>query len=150
MTVSVVEAPQRTRRLVFRHPLVIRVAHWINAVALTILLLSGLQIFNAHPALYLGKASTFDRPLVDSARRRAIAGFTYAFGHRFDTTGVLGLSNVDGEPTARGFPSWITLPAEQDLATGRRWHFLFAWLFVLNGLVYLVYRLPLRPVARRR
>ncbi len=36
----------------------------------------------------------------------------------------------------RGFPSWATLPAEQDLAMGRRWHFFFAWLLVINGLVY--------------
>ncbi|HWG03783.1 MAG TPA: cytochrome b/b6 domain-containing protein, partial [Beijerinckiaceae bacterium] len=35
-------------------------------------------------------------------------------------------------------PSWITVPSEQDLATGRRWHFFFAWIFVLNGLIYLV------------
>jgi thiosulfate reductase cytochrome b subunit len=27
----------------------------------------------------------------------------------------------------------------QDLATGRRWHFFLAWMFVTNGLVYLVY-----------
>ena len=144
--VSTVEAPQR--RLVFRHPLLIRVSHWLNAIALTILLFSGLQIFNAHPALYLGKASTFDHPLVELGANDN-RGFTYAFGHRFDTTGVLGLSNVDGEPTARGFPSWSTLPAEQDLATGRRWHFLFAWIFVLNGLVYLAFGL-ISGEARRR
>ena len=33
----------------------------------------------------------------------------------------------------------MTLPSYQDLATGRRWHFLFAWLFVLNGTLYLSY-----------
>ena len=42
---------------------------------------------------------------------------------------------------ARGFPSWITLPSYRDLATGRRWHFFFAWAFVLNGLAYLAYSL---------
>jgi cytochrome b subunit of formate dehydrogenase len=30
--------------------------HWINVTAIVILLMSGLQIFNAHPALYRGKA----------------------------------------------------------------------------------------------
>ena len=40
------------------------------------------------------------------------------------------------EMEERGFPSWATLPAEQDLAMGRRWHFFFAWLLVANGLVY--------------
>ena len=57
----------------------------------------------------------------------------------FDTTGLLGLSKVDGEETERGFPSWATLPSYQDLAAGRRWHFFFAWLFVINGFVYLIY-----------
>ena len=52
----------------------------------------------------------------------------------FDTTGVFGLSrDANGELQSRGFPSWITLPSYRDLATGRRWHFFFAWLFVLNG-----------------
>jgi thiosulfate reductase cytochrome b subunit len=151
MTASAVEAPQRERRLVFRHPLVIRVAHWVNVVALTILLFSGLQIFNAHPALYLGKVSTFDHPLVElgSTGDPPVRGYLNAFGHRLDTTGVLGLSNVGGEPTARGFPSWITLPADQDLATGRRWHFLFAWIFVVNGLVYLAFGLISGETRRR-
>ena len=40
------------------------------------------------------------------------------------------LSREDGQLTPRGFPSWITIPSYQDLATGRRWHFFFAWLFV--------------------
>ncbi|MBA4805188.1 MAG: cytochrome b/b6 domain-containing protein [Brevundimonas sp.] len=36
-------------------------------------------------------------------------------------------------------PGWATLPSWRDLALGRRWHFFFAWLFVLNGLIYLVW-----------
>ena len=36
--------------------------HWINVVALTIMLMSGLQIFNAHPALYVGDSSYTGRP----------------------------------------------------------------------------------------
>lgn len=36
-------------------------------------------------------------------------------------------------------PGWATLPSWQDLALGRRWHFFFAWLFVANGAVYLVW-----------
>ena len=50
---------------------------------------------------------------------------------------------------SRGFPAWITLPSYRDLATGRRWHFFFAWLFVLNGLVYLVYTIVSGHVAPR-
>ena len=49
-------------RSTYRHRLPVRIMHWINAVALTILLMSGLQIFNAHPALYFGQQSDFDNP----------------------------------------------------------------------------------------
>jgi thiosulfate reductase cytochrome b subunit len=139
------------RRLVFRHPLVVRVSHWINVVCMTILLLSGLQIFNADPALNFGDVSNFDHPLfaIGATGDTPDRGFVDVFGHRFDTSGVLGLSKVDGEPTERGFPSWITLPSEQDLATGRRWHFLFAWIFVANGLLYFVYGLASGQLRRR-
>ena len=62
---------------------------------------------------------------------------TTIFGHAFNTTGVLGASRGDdGDLEERGFPSWATLPSYQDLAMGRRWHFFFAWILVLNGLVY--------------
>ena len=42
------------RRVVVRHDLATRLTHWINALAMSLLLVSGLQIFNAHPALYRG------------------------------------------------------------------------------------------------
>jgi thiosulfate reductase cytochrome b subunit len=93
--------PSKTFR---RHSVLVRVTHWINVLCFTVLLMSGMQIFDAHPALDLGSRSDFAHPLLD-------------------------LSD--------GFPFWMTLPGYQDLATGRRWHFFFAWLFVLNGLVYL-------------
>jgi len=41
---------------------VARVTHWINVLCLALLLMSGLQIFNAHPALYWGATSKFGDP----------------------------------------------------------------------------------------
>jgi thiosulfate reductase cytochrome b subunit len=46
-----------TPALYRRHSLAVRVMHWINVAAVVVLLMSGLQIFNAHPALYWGKSS---------------------------------------------------------------------------------------------
>ncbi|MEA1834453.1 cytochrome b/b6 domain-containing protein [Methylobacterium durans] len=132
------------RRWMFRHPAVIRITHWINAVCLLVLLMSGLQIFNAHPALYWGKVSTFETPLLSmtSTEHDPPKGVTTVLGHSFDTTGILGLStSSSGEVADRGFPSWLTLPADQDLTGGRTWHFFFAWLLVLNGAAYLLYSL---------
>ncbi|NMN68857.1 cytochrome b/b6 domain-containing protein [Rhizobium sp. 57MFTsu3.2] len=140
------------RRLIRRHSLTVRLSHWLNVLCMTILLFSGLQIFNAHPALYWGQYGADSDPsflsLEAVEQGDAIRGVTRVGGLSFDTTGTLGVSNVDGEPTARGFPAWITLPSYQDLATGRRWHFFFAWLFVVNGLIYLGYGLLTRHFRR--
>jgi thiosulfate reductase cytochrome b subunit len=123
---------------VFRHSVAVRVTHWVTAWCALVLLMSGLQIFNAHPALYWGEISTFDSPLLamttQENERGVLRGSLTLAGVAFDTTGVLGASV--GE--ARAFPSWSTLPSSHDLATGRRWHFFFAWLFVLNGLLYIL------------
>jgi thiosulfate reductase cytochrome b subunit len=51
-------------------------------------------------------------------------------------------------PEARGFPSWLTVPGPIWLAMGRRWHFFFAWVFVLNGLCYFVYSLARKHLQR--
>jgi thiosulfate reductase cytochrome b subunit len=104
--------------------------------------MSGLQIFNAHPALYWGKSSDFDHPLLSltaQATERGLAGVTQVGPWRFDTTGVLGASDVGGVRTPRGFPEWATLPGPQWLAMGRLWHFAFAWLLVINGLLFWAY-----------
>lgn len=55
-----------------------------------------------------------------------------------------GQYGADADPallSIAGFPTWLTLPSFQDLAAGRRWHLFFAWVFVINGLVYLAYSL---------
>ena len=58
----------RLRSWMFRHPAIVRVTHWINFLCLAVLLMSGLQIFNAHPALYWGQASDFPHPLWQCTR----------------------------------------------------------------------------------
>jgi thiosulfate reductase cytochrome b subunit len=108
--------PQTVQRYRYvRHSWQVRAMHWINVIALTILLLSGLQIFNAHPALYWGKSSY---------------------------TGHPPLLQLSG-----GFPSWLTIPGYQWLAMGRRWHFFFAWVLVINGALYLAYSIYSRHLS---
>ena len=46
-------APPR-REVIYRHAVVVRATHWINVLCLALLLMSGLCIFNYHPALYWG------------------------------------------------------------------------------------------------
>ena len=107
------------REIAFRrHSLVTRVTHWVNLVAITGLLMSGLQILVAHPSLYWGEASG---------------------------SAWLHIANHGGNTAV---PGWLTVPGHRDLATGRHWHFLFAWVLVVNGLVYLVSALLTRHLSR--
>ncbi|MEX1060708.1 MAG: cytochrome b/b6 domain-containing protein [Methyloceanibacter sp.] len=133
------------REVIYRHSGAVRLTHWINALVLLVLLMSGLQIFNAHPALYLGSKSDFDSPIMAMGTVQDgedFKGVTTIFGHAFDTTGAFGLAgNADSGYDERGFPWSVTLPGHRDLATGRRWHFFFAWFFLFNGLAYLLWSL---------
>ena len=95
--------------VIHRHALIVRITHWINLLCITVLLMSGFQIFNAHRALYWGKKGADFDP------------------HWFALPG--------------GFPHWATIPSWQDLAAGRAWHFAFAWIFVINGLIYVLFGL---------
>ena len=129
--------------LVYKQTLATRVTHWLWAICLFFLLLSGLQIFMARPDLYLGIQSGFgfDNSFLsigayfDGPNMR---GLTELFGFRFDTTGWLGAIWVDGNMQARTFPVWMTIPSYRDLGTGRVVHFFFAWLLVATLLVWLV------------
>ena len=146
--------PAASAALYYRHRLPVRVMHWVNVVALTILLMSGLNIFDAHSALYWGKSSYTGRPpvLAIGATMGAegdIHGVTRVFGREFDTTGVLGASTErDGEMSPRAFPWWLTIPDGRWLSMARSWHFFFAWIFVLNGLAYLAWSIGSRHLAR--
>lgn len=144
-------------RLIRRHSLPTRITHWLWALCLFFLLLSGLQIFNAHPALYIGQQSGMSQKF-DNAILRIGAkpgkgsapptGITDILGHEFDTTGVLGLSGPAEAPHARAFPAWATIPSQRDLATGRVVHFFFAWGLVVTLAVWAVASLLNGHLAR--
>lgn len=117
--------------LVYRQRLLTRITHWIWAVSLFFLMLTELQIFNAHPSLHIGKEAGFeyDNAILQIGARQDgedLRGVARVLGIEFDTTGILGVSN--GE--ARAFPAALTIPSTQSLATGRVIHFFFAWALV--------------------
>lgn len=133
-------------RLIYRQNVVTRLTHWLWAVSLFFLLLSGLQIFNAHPALYIGEQSgfAFDNAILRIGAENTEAGprgYTILFGNKFDTSGVLGKSGSEARPQYVGFPGWTTIPSYRDLATGRVVHFFFGWVFVATMFVWFVWNL---------
>jgi thiosulfate reductase cytochrome b subunit len=129
--------------LVYRQSIWTRVTHWIWAICLFFLLLTGLQIFNAHPALYIGQQSgfEFDNAILEIGAFNTPAGpvgRTTLFGQTFETTGVLGVSGSAERPSFVAFPAAATIPSFRDLGTGRVIHFFFAWLFVGTMFVWFV------------
>jgi thiosulfate reductase cytochrome b subunit len=141
-----VQAPRAQREIVYRHSLAVRLTHWINLLCLTLLLMSGLALFNVHPQLYWGHYGYPGVPTVLSITGRydpetaQPVGTTRIGEYSFDTTGVLGVTyDADGRPRPGAFPQWATLGA--DLALARDWHFLMAWMFVINGTIYLLFGL---------
>ncbi|MGA7297348.1 MAG: cytochrome b/b6 domain-containing protein [Rhodanobacteraceae bacterium] len=143
-----------TARSIHRHRWPVRLMHWINLLCMTILLMSGLQIFNAHPALYWGHDSNFDHPWLSIGAERGgdgtLHGVTRIGSASIPTTGVLGVSGgSDGRaPSQRAFPTWATIPGPQWLSMGRQWHFFFAWLLVINGVFYVLYSLMARHLDK--
>ena len=99
--------------LVKRHHWITRAWHWTNAVTVTVLLMSGLMIFNAHPRLYWG-----------------------AYGANPDPA-WLDLTGRTGRP----FPGWATIPSHYSLSDARLWHFAFGWLLMAGIAGYLLWSL---------
>lgn len=136
-------AAESDAKLVYRQNGLTRLTHWVWAVAMFFLLVSGLQIFNARPDLYIGQQSGFgfDNSILDIYAvntPNGPAGQTKLFGQVFDTTGWLGMSGDPMQPDFLGFPAWSTIPSYRDLATGRVVHFFFAWIFVGTLAIWLI------------
>ena len=137
--------PSLSGKRVYRHSIAARLTHWLWALAMLVLLMSGLQIFNAAPYLDASDKSDPARRVLSIGAEQPggasapAVGITRIFGFPIVTTGVLGYTDDgSGEKSARAFPGWATLPGEQDLADGRRWHLAFGWLLTLSLLVYVV------------
>lgn len=132
-----------------RHQLTTRIWHWVNALCLLILLMSGLTIFNAHPRLYWGEYGANDDyawMAVGSSRTQA---YLRLGDTRIDTTGVLGnWQDSEGRTQTWAFPGWATIPSTYSLADGRRWHFFFAWIFSIGLTLFMIRSLWNRHIQR--
>jgi thiosulfate reductase cytochrome b subunit len=113
---------QETRRIVAKHHALVRVTHWLNVPLLAGLIVSGLSIYWASP-VYQHPAD----PETHSTDYLADLG-TWAVKH---VPGLAGYTNP---------PSWfydrMSLGTFR-LAQALRLHWLFAYLFMANGLLYL-------------
>ena len=141
--------------LYYRHTLPVRIMHWTNFVALTLLFMSGLQIFNAHSALYWGDSSYTGRPpLLEIGARDGANGEPIGVTQRVRPrvrdhrrARAFEVSERRAECSTH-FHRGLTIPGGYSLAMARDWHFFFAWIFVLNGVAYVLYSLFSRHLMR--
>jgi thiosulfate reductase cytochrome b subunit len=132
-----------------RHRLTTRLWHWINALCLLLLLMSGLTIFNAHPRLYWGEFGANDDHAWMAVGSSDRIGYLRLGEMRSDTTGFLGnWQDSEGRTQKWAFPGWATIPSHYSLADGRRWHFFFAWIFSLGLTLFMVRSLWNRHIQK--
>jgi thiosulfate reductase cytochrome b subunit len=142
-------APPPTPVIVYRHRLPTRIWHWLNALSVFVMLMSGLMIFNAHPHLYWGRyGANPDHSWLD-----ILPGHVRIGPLTIPTPGLLGVTPHGGRFVA--FPPLVTIPSHYDLAGARQWHFAFAWVLVVPGLCFWAWgfarghiRRDLAPTAR--
>ncbi len=138
------EALADPRVLVYRTRLPVRIWHWINALSIFVMLMSGATIFNAHPRLYWGAyGANPDQPWLVIGRRGQ-EGFVNLLGLEIPTTGFLGFT----ENSIRAFPPLVTIPNYYSLAEGRQWHFFFAWILLISFIGYLIYSIFSKHLSR--
>lgn len=118
----------------YRHRLPTRLWHWVNALAVFVLLMSGLMIFNAHPRLYWGRFGA--NP--DHAWLEVTEGHIRIGPVTLPGAGIFGVMR-DGHGYAVN--PLLTIPSHYDLAGSRQWHFAATWLLVVPGLLYLAWTL---------
>jgi thiosulfate reductase cytochrome b subunit len=103
--------PKPTLRMVKKHLLATRWMHWVNFPVLSIMIWSGLLIYWAD----------YDRE--------------HKFAH------VIYSPRIGDHVLIRLFPDWFWTwyHAPFQLTTGLGWHFFFMWLFMINGVLYVLY-----------
>jgi thiosulfate reductase cytochrome b subunit len=105
------QPPSPTLRMEKKHRLATRWMHWINFPVLGIMIWSGLLIYWAD---------------YDRAHKYAHAIYSPRIG---------------GHVLIKLFPDWFWTwyHAPFQLTTGLGWHFLFMWIFMINGVLYVLY-----------
>ncbi len=125
--------------LVRRHRFSTRLWHWVNVVAVTVMLMSGLMIFNAHPRLYWGAYGANPDPAWLEIGHSGASGFLRLGTFTLETTGLLGIAtDAHGVVQTQAFPGWLTIPSTYSLADARLWHLAFAWVLAIALLGYLL------------
>lgn len=141
------QSNQVTPEVVLRHPLPVRLWHWISMLAVAGLLFSGFCVLNVHPRMYWGEVGNEFTPAILALESSEPGGprpathpspAVLVIGkHRFDVTGHLGVVSDAGND---GLYFLIAnTPESWQFGAMRAWHFAFAWVLVLVWIGYASY-----------
>ena len=136
----------------YRHPWPVRIWHWANVLAVVVLLLTGLLLFDIHPRLYWGNDGHEGVPAFLSLSATDLEGTVpktelQIGGHRWDATGVLGKIIDDG--FGGKYLLVFSPPDDWDFGATRGWHFAFAWILAFSLLGYASYVLVSGRLAKK-
>lgn len=95
----------------FEQPLVVRITHWVSAVAVSILIASGIQIFFAFPS----------------------------FGPKIPQNNLIQIPETFHPFSVGGWFRGLSLGGW--LAGAEAWHFTFMWIFIAVGVLYVAYEI---------
>ncbi len=137
----------------YRHPLPVRLWHWLTAATVLGLLFTGICILNVHPRLYWGEVGNEGTAAVvglDPAGP-AVAGHAAPavlnIGHaKFDVTGITGVPFDYGNDGT--YFMIFNAPESWHFGGLRAWHFALAWVLVTAAAAYAVYLLLSRRLGR--
>jgi thiosulfate reductase cytochrome b subunit len=121
-----------------RHPVWIRCAHWVAALCVLVLAVTGFVILMAHPRLYWGEVGNALTPaLIELPISR-----NYRHGGYTAPTPIAGDLDRASATSGAGTSSPVSANRTYDIFNkngwGRSLHFLAAWILVAAGSVYLL------------
>ena len=109
------------------HPAWIRACHWLIALALLTMIVSGFLILMVHPRLYWGEAGN---DLMPAIIELPISNNYQPDGLARTTT----FSNIDGDPVS----AYRTFEQFNQNGWSRSLHFLAGWILVTTALIYVL------------
>ncbi len=131
----------------YRHPIPVRLWHWLSAAAIVMLLFTGLNVLNIHPRLYWGEVGNESTLPVAALLSTEVGGpnlktlpapaVVQIGHHRWDVTGRLGVAldfGADGM-----YFVLVATPDSWHFGAMRAWHFFWAWALILAWLAYAAY-----------
>jgi thiosulfate reductase cytochrome b subunit len=133
----------------YRHPLSVRLWHWVTVATCAGLLFTGFNILNVHPRLYwgeVGNAHTTPVIALESTEAGGPRPSTHPTpaalrvgAHRWDVTGHLGTVLDAGEDGL--YFMIVATPDSWQFGAMRAWHFACAWILFLTWACYSAYLL---------